>query len=259
MLVDVSRWCRNLLNGLQQILESGQNMVEQKQEKALDEGEEEDDQEEEGEGCDLNMEDKDEDEEEEEEEAREELVWAAPVTKDNGVLKKVQEEGHGEVAPQFARCLGGCRHDDACLRVGQAVSLRSLLLPPTLLDSVHYTGRLADGSCDVFWDTRAESSTGGPVTIVAGRGEEELAHESCAHAAIIRLTCHHPSRDGLNRFAAPGGRPQLGADDHEGRREGHGVHRGSEVRGGVGGGLASAYRVRMSVVRRQLPLRQARC
>ncbi|CAL8461943.1 g1474 [Coccomyxa elongata] len=60
------------------------------------------------------------------------------VLPDGGVVKRVIQEGSGDVPPLHARCL------------------------------VHYVGRLGS-SGDVFLDTKAESQSGEPVQVVAGR------------------------------------------------------------------------------------------
>ncbi len=113
------------------------------------------------------------------------------VLPDGGVVKRVIQEGSGDVPPLHARCLGalagqaviemppsnqqewqpvitslsGNMLSRSCYNIAHSISELLLFIP------VHYVGRLGS-SGDVFLDTKAESQSGEPVQVVAGRGNK---------------------------------------------------------------------------------------
>lgn len=116
------------------------------------------------------------------------------ITADRGVLKTIVTPGKGEVPPLHARCLGASPRSSSCSirtshlvpwqcddcimmlggrRLGtqwqSCLTVRGIGSDFHVANAVHYIGRLA-ASGEVFLDTRAESQSGEPIQLVAGRG-----------------------------------------------------------------------------------------
>jgi hypothetical protein len=124
---------------------------------------------------------------------------AVPVTDDGLVKKIVLQEGTGALPPKHARCLGECITSyPTPPEPGTALSPPASLLTAgcplkhgVASPAVHFVGRLAETG-EVFMNTREESESQEPETLVAGRGEHTCPLQ-VRIAAAKELTCMRAS------------------------------------------------------------------